>query len=786
MTTNFTGLISALSIAEKVELLSGSGLWRTATIARLGIPGLVMTDGTYGVRYSRAQIDGDEKWSMDDFLNVVGQHAGEVTGEEATRGGSEALFSPSLPATCFPNGSSLACCWDTELVYRMGEALGRECQHMGVGVLLGPGINIRRTPLAGRGYEYYAEDPVVSGEIAAALINGLQDQGVGACLKHFAANNSEYRRTEMDSVIAPRALHEIYLAGFWRAIRKSAPWTLMSSYNRLNGVQTSQDPGLLTDILRNQWGYDGLVMSDWYGIKDRPASLLAGNDLAMPEEHTGKAALRDAIARGEVPVEAVDQACLRMLKLVDKVERQRRPDTRADFQAHHRLAQTLAAESIVLLKNDSDVLPLTAEKVKTIAVCGKPAQYPVIQGSGCATTVPWLLDRPLDEIVDVAGEAFEIHYAVGTPRDDADDEQALAQAVAQARTADVAIVFVSTAVGEDGENGDRKDLDILPSHRRLIDAVAAVQPKVVVVLANSDAVVMPWLGKCSALLETFFAGQGMGRAVAELLFGLRNPCGRLTVTVPNTLEETPAWLNYPGEGLRHYYGEGLFVGYRYYDKRQITPQFPFGFGLSYSHFSWGDLQVTPQQADAQGRLDISLTVTNQGPMAGKEIVQLYVTPPSGELIREVQALKAFACIRLAPGESGMVTLSIPVSELACYHPALEDWVVEPGIYRLRLGKSSRDSQLEAAVSITAAPHFVPLRDDNSLQQLIQQPGPFSRVVALVARHSQLPEAQIRARLQALAPDMFCGLYVALTAFLGLEIDRGALNAALAASPEDHP
>lgn len=409
MNRDFNRIISAMNAEEKVALLTGSGLWRTASLPQHGIADIVMTDGTYGVRYSSAQIDGSEKWSMDDFISVITQTADQASAEEpAAKGGSEALFSTSLPATCFPNGSSLACSWDTELVYQMGQALGRECQHMGVGILLGPGINIRRTPLAGRGYEYYAEDPVVSGDIAAALINGLQDEGVGASLKHFAANNSEYRRTEMDSIIEERALREIYLSGFHRAIKKSQPWTVMSSYNRLNGVQTSQDPFLLTQVLREEWGYDGLVMSDWYGIKDRPASLMAGNDLAMPETRRDKLTLLAAIEAGEVSMDVVDRACHRMLELLDKVQRHRRPQTQADFPAHHMLAQQLAAESIVLLKNEEDLLPLRPEKNRRIAVLGKPAQEPVIQGSGCATTVPYLLDRPLDEIFDLAGDDFNV------------------------------------------------------------------------------------------------------------------------------------------------------------------------------------------------------------------------------------------------------------------------------------------------------------------------------------------------------------------------------------------
>ncbi|WP_434641738.1 beta-glucosidase [Klebsiella sp. I138] len=780
MNTKLNTLIAAMTAEEKVALLTGSGLWRTASLPQHGIEDIVMTDGTYGVRYSSAQINGDEKWSMDDFISVITQTADRASAEEpAAKGGSEALFSASLPATCFPNGSSLACSWDVELVYRMGQALGRECQQMGVGILLGPGINIRRTPLAGRGYEYYAEDPVVSGDIAAALINGLQQEGVGASLKHFAANNSEYRRTEMDSIIDERALREIYLAGFQRAIAKSQPWTVMSSYNRLNGVQTSQDPFLLTQVLRDEWGYDGLVMSDWYGIKDRPASLMAGNDLAMPETRRDKQTLLAAIDAGEVPMAVVDRACLRMLTLLDKVQRHRRPQTQADFPAHHALAQQLAAESIVLLKNEDNLLPLRAERTRRIAVVGKPAQEPVIQGSGCATTVPWLLDRPLDEIFDLAGDDFSVSWAVGAPDDLRSDPQALAEARSVAQAADVAIIFVSTAVGEDGENGDRHDLNILAVHEQLIREVAAVQPNVVVVLANSDAVVMPWLSDCKALLETFFAGQGMGRAVAEILFGKRNPCAKLTVTVPNTLEETPAWLHYPGENLRHHYGEGLFVGYRYYDKRRLTPQFPFGFGLSYTRFTYRDIRLSAPRVGADETLTVSFELTNCGDCAGKEIVQLYVSAPAGELIREEQALKGFCKVSLAAGESRRVSLQLPVADLACYHPGLADWVITPGCWQIRVGSSSRDLALYAEVEVDCPPRFVPLRDDNSLQQLIQQPEALDRVVALIARKSQRQPAQIRERLIQLAPDLFCGLLIALTEFLALDIDRDELNTVLA-------
>lgn len=782
MKKDFQTIIAAMTAEEKVSLLSGSGLWRTASFPQHGINDIVMTDGTYGVRYSTSQIEQGENWNITDFLAVIGQSAGEVASEQQ-KGGSEALFSKSKPATCFPNGSTLACSWDSDLVYQMGEALAKECQEMGVGILLGPGINIRRTPLAGRGYEYYSEDPVVSGDIAAALINGLQDNGVGASLKHFAANNSEFRRTEMDSVVEERALREIYLAGFKRAIDKSNPWTVMSSYNLLNGVQTSQDPWLLTKVLRDEWKYDGLVVSDWYGIKNRPASLLAGNDLAMPETQRDKDELLQAIQQNEIPVSVLDTACLRMLTLVDKVQQHRKPGTQASYAQHHQLAQLLAAESIVLLKNEDNILPLQPGKQRTIAVLGKPAQEPVIQGSGCATTIPYMLDRPLDEIFEIAGNDFNIEYAIGTPQDNIIDEHAQAQAVELAKNADVAVVFVSTAIGEDGENGDRKNLDILPSHEALIRAVASQQPNLIVVLANSDAVVMPWLADCKALLETFFAGQGMGRAVADILFGRANPCGKLTVTVPNTLEETPAWLGYPGENLRHHYSEGLFVGYRYYDRRKLTPQFPFGFGLSYTSFSYANLTTSTTRLEDGETLTVSVDITNSGGMAGKEVVQLYISAPEGELLREVRALKAFAKVHLEAGETKTVTMVLNWQDFACFHPGTSSWVVDAGEYQLHIARSSRDIALSMAVNLCGRAYYVPLKADNSLQQLINNPPAFDRVVKLLVSKNNLPEALVREKLITIAPDLFCGLFIALTEFLSIDITRQELTVALQ-EPQD--
>ena len=493
--------VSVLTDAEKVDLLSGFNMWKTRAIERLGIPSIVMTDGTYDVRYSIEQIDSDSAGGqdLDAFLAVVNQRADNVERE----------WGIMKPATCFANGSNFGCSWDVALAYELGTALARECQAAGVHLLLGPGINIRRTPLGGRSYEYYSEDPVVAGDIAAGVINGLQDHGVGASLKHFACNNSEVERTTMDSVVEIRALREIYLLGFERAIAKSHPWTVMNSYNKLNGVQAAENAWLLQTVLRAEWGYQGLVVSDWNGIKDRPAALTAGTDLDMPENGDRKLRLLRANGAGKIPTEIVDRACARVLELVQKAKAGEQRPAACDFDAHHDLARKTAAESIVLLKNDG-ILPLDAGRLRRVVVVGPGAVSPVIQGSGCATTTPTRIDVPLDEIRQVAGAGITVDHYEGVSEDGGQANALRAAAVAGSQDADVVIVFANTEVGYDGEGSDRTHLNLAPGHDALVAALAAACPRVVVVLANPDAVLMPWLGDVAAVVENVLCRAGHG------------------------------------------------------------------------------------------------------------------------------------------------------------------------------------------------------------------------------------------------------------------------------------
>jgi beta-glucosidase len=685
-------LVGQMTLEEKIAMVSGHGLWRTAANYRLNIPEVLMTDGTYGVRYSIEQIDGaqDSDSQLAMFLSVVNADLSR---------GVEGAFGSTRPATCFPNGSSFACSWDVELAHELGEALAAECQAFGVNILLGPGINIRRTPLAGRSYEYYSEDPVLTGEIAAAVINGLQENGVGASLKHFACNNSEVQRTTMSSVVEERALREIYLAGFERAIRKSKPWTVMSSYNRLNDVQAAENHWLLTEILRDDWGYDGVVVSDWHGIKDRPASMNAGNDLDMPESGARKQELLEAVEAGRVPMQTLDRSCLRLLKLVRMARNGIKPNAIADHKKHHALSQRMAAESIVLLKNESALLPINPETIRKIAIVGAAATDPVIQGSGCATTRPSEVDIPLDEIRRLAAGASVSYHAIGDFAAGSNTEQA---ALADIDAADVVLFFGNTEVGYDGEGSDRTHLDLNDDQDELIAALSRRNRKFAVILATPDAVAMPWIDQASAVLAVFFGGQGSGRAIADVLFGKQNPCGKLTVTFPVQLEDTPGFLTYPGENNRHIYSEGIHVGYRSYDKRKLAPLFPFGFGLSYSAFEYSNISVDADRINAAGTIEVSFDVTNTGKVAGKEIAQLYTRAHAPRLIRPLRELKGFAKVNLDPGETKRVNIVIEARDLRYYDPDYGQWLLDAGKLSIEIGASSRDIRLEKTLDVDAA------------------------------------------------------------------------------------
>lgn len=660
-------LISQMTLEEKARLCSGLDNWHTKGVARLGIPSVMVTDGPHGLRKQRASSD----------------HLG--------------LFD-SVPATCFPSAAGVASSWNRDLIYRMGEALGRECQAENVAVLLGPGANIKRSPLCGRNFEYFSEDPYLSTEMATHHIQGVQSQGVGTSLKHFAANNQEHRRMTSDSVVDERTLREIYLASFEGAVKQAQPWTVMCSYNKVNGEFASENETLLTDILKNEWGHEGFVISDWGAVNERAKALAAGMELEMPSSHgEGDAKIVEDVRSGQLPEGKLDAAVERLLTVIFKAVDQRKPDATFDQVEHHRLAREVAQESMVLLKNEGGMLPLA--RSGRIAVIGALAKEPRYQGSGSSKIRPTRVDDILEELEASSGDA-QIHYAPGYKLNEEDsDQQLLQEALDIASEAAVAVVFAGLPSRYESEGFDRKHLRIPPNQIALIEAVAKVQPNLAVVLSNGAPVEMPWLGEAKAVLEAYLGGQALGAAIADILFGDANPSGKLAETFPVALSDNPSYLFFPGEGDRVEYREGLFVGYRYYDSKNLNPLFSFGHGLSYTTFEYSKLTLDKKQLKDTEKLSVSVDVKNTGARAGKEIVQLYVHDRESSVIRPDQELKGFHKVELAPGEAKTITFELDHRSFAYYDIELKDWVVESGEFEIRIGKSSRDIELTEIVEV---------------------------------------------------------------------------------------
>ncbi|HEY8686740.1 MAG TPA: glycoside hydrolase family 3 protein, partial [Chloroflexota bacterium] len=548
--TRIEELLDQLTVEEKVSLTVGRDVWTTQAIERLGIPSIWLSDGPSGLR--RAVTSSD--FGLGD----------------------------SLAATCFPTESALAASWDLDLLREVGEAMGTECQAQGVQILLAPGVNLKRSPLGGRNFEYYSEDPVLSGELAAAFMTGVQSQGVGACLKHLVANEQETGRMYADSVVDARTLRELYLRAFEIAINKGNPWSVMAAYNRLDGTYCTENGFLLRDVLRQEWGFEGFVVSDWGAVNDRVARIDAGCNLEMPggqPTHDIVAAVQD----GRLDAGCLDEIVRELLAVILRADSSRRPNATFDPDAHHRLARRAASESVVLLKNDGGVLPLQSKQsnqITQIAVIGDFARSPRFQGSGSSEVVPTKVDNAYDELVRLAGAGTEVTFAPGYGEVNEPDPALLAAAQATAGQAAVAVVFVGLPGFSETEGVDRKHIDLPESHNALVEAVLEVQPKVVVVLTNGSAVAMPWATRVTAIVEGWLAGQAGGGAIADVLLGVVNPSGKLSETFPLRLKDTPAYEDFPGEPAHCLYGERLWTGYRWYDARDIEPLFPFGHGLS--------------------------------------------------------------------------------------------------------------------------------------------------------------------------------------------------------------
>ena len=667
-------VLAALTLEEKASLLSGRGAWETAGIERLGIGSVTLTDGPHGVRM---QADA-EHFSLD----------------------------ASLPATCFPTAAALGSSWDVALLTRVGEALGAESRAAGVAVLLGPGINIKRSPLCGRNFEYLSEDPVLSGHLGAALVRGIQSRGVGASAKHFAANNQETDRMRVSADVDERTLREIYLAGFEHVVTTARPWTVMASYNKVNGVHAAENGWLLTEVLREEWGFDGLVVSDWGAVTDPVAAVAAGLDLEMPTTSGASAArLVEAVKAGRIEEAVLDRAAARLLGLLDRVAAAAEPARDVDLERHHALARLAAAESAVLLKNEDAILPLDPAPAApmTVAVIGEIARAPAFQGAGSSQVNPTRVDNALAGLTEAAGENLRLSFSPGYAVSGQSDQALVTEAVSAAEVADVAVVFLGLPEGTESEGFDREHIDLPDVQLALLEAVAEVNRNVVVVLANGGVVrVAPWEEHARAILEGWLNGQAGGGAIADLLFGRANPCGRLAETIPLRLQDTPAYLNFPGDSAAVTYGERLYVGYRYYDAKDMPVSYPFGHGLSYTAFRYSDLRITVDGEGEEAVVRLQLTLANTGAMAGKEVVQVYVGDVASSVDRPIRELKAFAKVELAAGESAVVNFELRARDLSFFSPVHHRWVLEGGEFEISVGGSSRDLPLTATVTVHSA------------------------------------------------------------------------------------
>ena len=711
-------LVSQLTLEEKASLCSGADSWHTKAVQRLGIPATMVSDGPHGLRKQDQQADG---------------------------------ANDSIEAVCFPAACATAAAFDRSLLTRMGEAIGDSCQHEQVSVLLGPAVNIKRSPLCGRNFEYYSEDPYLTGEIAAAYIQGVQSKNVGTSIKHFAANSQEHRRMSSSSDVDERTLREIYFPGFEIPVKKARPWTVMCSYNRLNGVYASENPWLLTDVLRNEWGFDGYVMSDWGAVSDRVAGVAAGLDLEMPgSKGINDRKLVEAVRAGTLDEKVLDTACARILSIVYRAIEHSRPDTPWDKEAQHALAAEIAADCMVLLKNEGGLLPLS--KSDDVAFIGEFAARPRFQGGGSSHIRSFKVTSALD-----AAQGMKVRYARGYDlKADAAPDAMIAEAVQAARAASVAVVFAGLPDAYECEGYDRAHMHMPECQIRLIEAVADANPNTVVVLHNGSPVEMPWIHRVRAVLETYLGGQAVGLATVRVLYGDANPSGHLAETFPLKLEDNPSYLFFGGDPRATEYREGVFVGYRYYDKKRMDVLFPFGHGLSYTTFEYTDLRLSADRIRDTDALTATVTVTNTGHRAGKAVVQLYVGDVESDVLRPVRELKGYEKVALAPGESRDVTFTLDKRAFAYWNADLHDWHVESGDFTLEVGASSRDLPLKATVYVESTVRPPVHYDMNSiLMDILRDPRAAELMTPLMpAIHAAFhPENSTEAAAEAITDAM---------------------------------
>ena len=705
-----------MTLEEKAGMCSGLDFWHLKEVEHLGIPKMMVSDGPHWLRKQ------DEK----------GDHLG---------------INDSIKAVCFPPAVLSACSFDRGLMEEMGKAIGREAQANDVSVVLGPAVNIKRSPLCGRNFEYYSEDPYLAGEIAAAFVKGVQSQHVGTSIKHFAANNQEYRRMSSSSEVDERTLREIYFPAFETAVKKAQPYTFMCSYNQINGTFASENKWLLTDVLRGEWGFKGYVMSDWGAVNDRVKGLEAGLELEMPASGgDNDSMIVKAVKDGALEEKILDQAVERILRIIFEYADHRKPQE-FTMEKDHEEAQHIAEESMVLLKNENHILPLkTSEKA---AFIGGFARNPRFQGGGSSHINCFKTTNVLDSVPCDA----QVVYAEGFPADRDFYDKALAdEAVKAAAEADKAVIFAGLPESFESEGYDRSHMRLPECQNRLITEILKVQPNTVIVLHNGSPVEMPWLGEIKGLLETYLGGQAGGAAAANILYGKINPSGKLAETMPLKLSDNPSYLNFGG-GEKVEYREGIFVGYRYYDTKEMDVAFPFGYGLSYTTFAYSNLKLSMENPTEKDTVMVSADITNTGKSAGKEVVQLYIRDLTGSAIRPEKELKGFEKVFLEPGETKTVTMELNKRSFAWYNTELHDWFAASGDYEILVGASSRDIRLTETLHLNSSQRLpMHVHMNTTLGDLLRNPETAEAAKKLIQKYLS-GEAGSEAASEAVSEEM---------------------------------
>lgn len=686
-------IVGKMSLEQKATFVSGYDYWHLEEAPELGLPKICITDGPHGLRKAKGK----------DYVPEEG---------EAKNSGGGIGLGNSVPTTCFPPAATSSCSWDDELLFEEGVAMGEECLKEKVSVILGPGTNIKRSPTCGRNFEYFSEDPLLAGKCSAAVINGVQSKGVGTSLKHFACNSQEAFRMVLNEVIDERTMREIYFPAFEIAVKEAQPWTIMNSYNRINGVYASQNEWMQQQVLRKEWGFEGLIVTDWGASVDRVDGVKAGTDLEMPT--SGKlnaqkivAAVKDGTLDEAILDERVDAVVDLILKSKPALEKTHTYDKKA----HHKIAQKIAEGSMVLLKNDDNILPLQAGQ--KVAVIGEMAKAPRFQGAGSSVINPTMLSNAYDELVALGVDvtyAQGYYKSAGSKKEQKTrmtEAQLTAEAVEVAKNADVAVVFAGLTEDFEGEGYDRETINMPPNHNKLISDVAAANPNTVVVLAGGSVVLMPWLAEVKGLLNSGLGGQAGGAAVANILTGKVNPSGKTSETYPVSFEANPTFGNYPGGPVTSEHKESVYIGYRYYDAANEDVVFPFGYGLSYTTFEYSDIKLSADSIKDTDTLTVSFKVKNTGNLGGAEIAQVYVADKESTIYRPVKELKGYKKVFLNAGEEKEVSVELSKRAFAFYNVKIGDWCVESGDFDIMVAASSRDVKLTATVNVEAPACEIP-------------------------------------------------------------------------------